>query len=927
MHALLLLSVSTLLAGQSQTAAAVARPVPLLRELAARAGDPDARVRLNRQGQVRSVHGQLGRLGNGRDVAAAFVRARAALLGLTDRDTLRVISDEEDAHGNRHVKLERQVRGIPVEADEVRLHASRDGMVRILEAELSPLQELVLDAKQLSAGDAVRRAFPTGVTPVEPADPTRVIVGGSLQLARPRVAWRVNVSYDVKGDVGVREFVYVDVMTGARILVLTRQYNAGTPTTMQSQNLAGQNVTIHVTQHPQSILLVDSVTIPQAGTISTVNGGENYAYYQTSSTGSPFTDRAAVTIHSSIKSIMDAYRSRYGFEHWNFATRPSTRGGQAIAVAHEGTNYANATFSTTTDNGVTFGVMRFGDGDNNVLTQTASCYDVAAHELGHGVVQGTAGLVYQFQSGALNEHMADVLGWLEDQEDDLIGEDCAGPAVAPALRDMCNPGNVPQGQPGHMSMFQNLPNTEDGDYGGVHINSGIPNKAACNARNTVGAQKVGQVWFQTVKNHLGPSSTFADMVAGTSSSCGEVSLSGADCASIAQAWADVGLAAGASMGGCPANATEQNGQCFCNSGFEPNSEGTGCQAIASVSCPPNSTAQEGSCYCNVGYVPSSDGSACAPENMAACPSNSHREGGSCVCDPCFQGNPNGNGDGCNPTPNCATCQDPLESGEGGSCQCITGISEVCGDTSMTYSVMVGGMEVTGEICCRPDNPCGWADDGACDCFSECGWDSNDCQGTTGEEALCRARNLDVCGAETWAGRCVGDVLIWCDDRTVMDRRYVSYVHCPTYQALLVCGADAVNGGFNCVEQQSQCGDVPASGRCSGSTGQYCNEGVIESIECTNGCGDFTYMGTSFQYCYPCPANSTLSDDQCLCNGGYRVGDDGTSCVSDSAGGAGADGGQGSGDDEESCRCAELPSTGAPWLGLVVMGLFLARRRS
>nr|CAB05671.1 Peptide Hydrolase [Thermoactinomyces vulgaris] len=77
---------------------------------------------------------------------------------------------------------------------------------------------------------------------------------------------------------------------------------------------------------------------------------------------------------------------------------------------------------------------------------------------------------------------SDVLGNLVENKNDpkwLLGEDVTTPGIAgDALRSMSNPNEY--GQPGHMNEYQNLPNTREGDWGGVHINSGIPNKAFYN---------------------------------------------------------------------------------------------------------------------------------------------------------------------------------------------------------------------------------------------------------------------------------------------------------------------------------------------------------------------------------------------------------------------------------------------------------------
>ena len=117
------------------------------------------------------------------------------------------------------------------------------------------------------------------------------------------------------------------------------------------------------------------------------------------------------------------------------------------------------------------GVMRLGSG-GRYFSNLAGSLDVIAHELAHGVTQNTSRLVYENQPGALNESFSDIIGAQVDRNDWLIGEDVT--LTSDFLRSMKNPSAG--SQPSHMDQFMRLPNTADGDWGGVHINSGIPNR-------------------------------------------------------------------------------------------------------------------------------------------------------------------------------------------------------------------------------------------------------------------------------------------------------------------------------------------------------------------------------------------------------------------------------------------------------------------
>jgi Zn-dependent metalloprotease len=134
---------------------------------------------------------------------------------------------------------------------------------------------------------------------------------------------------------------------------------------------------------------------------------------------------------------------------------------------------------------------------NGTLRSLASSLDVVAHELFHGVTEATSRLVYESESGALNESYSDIFGILVSN---LAQPDIAkwnweiGDAISSslaALRDMKDPTRF--GQPKLMKNFRVLPNTRSGDFGGVHINSGIHNFAAF---NVITAKSGGRFVFQ-----------------------------------------------------------------------------------------------------------------------------------------------------------------------------------------------------------------------------------------------------------------------------------------------------------------------------------------------------------------------------------------------------------------------------------------------
>jgi Zn-dependent metalloprotease len=173
--------------------------------------------------------------------------------------------------------------------------------------------------------------------------------------------------------------------------------------------------------------------------------------------------------------------------------------------------------------------MIYGDGDKVFFDSFTKDIDIIAHELSHGIIDYTANFEYKFESGALNESFADVFGMMVKhynrnesvkKSDWKIGKNILiGPKYA--LRSMKAPGmgylNHPEigddEQVPVMSQYKNWP--ENKDYGGVHVNSGIPNFAFYVAAFNLGGnswEKMGKVWYaaMTDRKLLKKNSTFAD---------------------------------------------------------------------------------------------------------------------------------------------------------------------------------------------------------------------------------------------------------------------------------------------------------------------------------------------------------------------------------------------------------------------------------
>jgi Zn-dependent metalloprotease len=202
--------------------------------------------------------------------------------------------------------------------------------------------------------------------------------------------------------------------------------------------------------------------------------------------------------------------------------------------------------------------MVYGDGDGRIFDRFTKAVDVIGHELTHGVTQYEASLAYADQPGALNESFSDVFGSLVKQRtldqtaaqaDWLIGAGLFTPSVhGAALRSMAAPGTAyddpvigKDPQPADMKSYVD---TTD-DNGGVHINSGIPNRAFYLAATTIGGyawEKAGRAWYVTLRDRLRPDSDFKAAATLTTAVAAELFGSRSPVASaIRAAWKKVGV--------------------------------------------------------------------------------------------------------------------------------------------------------------------------------------------------------------------------------------------------------------------------------------------------------------------------------------------------------------------------------------------------
>ena len=228
--------------------------------------------------------------------------------------------------------------------------------------------------------------------------------------------------------------------------------------------------------------------------------------------------------------------------------------------------------------------MVYGDGDGQILKETALSLDVTAHELTHGVTNSTSNLVYQRESGAINEAMSDIFGagteaWVQSlalegkdpsdgnpaqfrtfRETWLLGDDIAGSQLGEALRYMDNP--TEDGRSADYYPERNYPNctpNSSNDNCGVHTNSGIANLAfylLCEGGThprgktnvqvpAIGIVKALHIFYETNAQLLTSNATFEDLrYASAQAAVNQFGENSCEYVAIMKAWDAVGINGG-----------------------------------------------------------------------------------------------------------------------------------------------------------------------------------------------------------------------------------------------------------------------------------------------------------------------------------------------------------------------------------------------
>ena len=443
-----------------------------------------------------------------------FLTENKELFGLQNPfNELNLLSTTTDELGQTHLKFQQKYENVVLLKGQLIVHISDDGKVIGVNGKYYPT--LTFNTKPNISSD---QAIVSAKKKLENYD----FVGENTELVLMERGINFYLAFAVKlpSKFMPNMVVYVDAESGQVIYkddgIRYDGPQVGTGVDLKNQTkqintyLYGGAYYMVNTALPMYVAPFDSlkgvVSVYDAKNDTSGNGYNSASLVSDPNNNNNFNDnvslKAAVSAHLFVKDAYNFYKSHYNRNSYDNA------GHSMINVVHYKDKYNNAFW-----NGAT---MTYGDGDNVEFSNLAGAYDVIVHELTHAVTERTVNLIYENQQGALNESISDCFAALADSSNWLIGEEVYTPNTAnDALRNMLQPhNNATTGsnswQPEHMNEFVTLPNTPEGDNGGVHINSGIPNRAFALTAEAITRWKAGQIWYRALTTYLTNNSNFND---------------------------------------------------------------------------------------------------------------------------------------------------------------------------------------------------------------------------------------------------------------------------------------------------------------------------------------------------------------------------------------------------------------------------------
>lgn len=525
-----------------------------------RSANPDAVIRFNeRTGLVASISGTLSGRSDAlsHEAARAFLEQNSSLFGVATVDSELESQPTKETATGHFVYFTQKKNGIPVEGGKITIRV-KDGIVRTV-------------SNHLTHGISVEtRPTIDQQAAVAIADTETKLTGLAPAVCLVILPWEDRVHLAFKIDYPTtrtqdpsRFRVYVDALNGKIIGMENRIMDVG-PAVGSGIGVDGVSKTLSTYESAGQFYL-GNYPIPSSQNITIKTYTANTSttlpglLVRDPNSDNTWTDPAAVDAHYYGNYVVNFYRNKFGNFSWFAGSGFNTSGG-LVSTVHYDMAYDNAFWDGSQ--------MVYGDGDV-LFYPLSGALDVVAHEITHGVTEAITSLSYCKEPGALNESWSDVMGMFNameygDSSAYLIGHTIMKIATKPnyqayyALRRMDDPtfrsDAYPEndynladplnnwGQPAHTSEKYVAGCWPWTDNGGVHINSGIPNKAAylIVSNPAVGLAKAEQIYYQAMF-YLTSDAQFTDGRNAVELATTDLYGSGAELAVVQQAFDTVGI--------------------------------------------------------------------------------------------------------------------------------------------------------------------------------------------------------------------------------------------------------------------------------------------------------------------------------------------------------------------------------------------------
>lgn len=449
----------------------------------------------------------------------AFFEDLHQTTGIEDpRVNLAISGIMKDEYGITHINACQKYKGVKIYGSEFSLHLSSvserfAGRMYDIDNEINTIPQY---SSEQASETAVRDIRSTTVYKDLSAREKQILKYdkpvSELIILKKEDSFRLAYQVAVRPNFIEIWMYFIDARTGE----ILKKYNATCsdgPVITSAVDLNGVSRTINTYLEAGKYYMIDMAepmfnTTTQEGIIMTLNANNTSTseldYNMFTSSNNTWTIPSSVSAHYNATT---AYRTFYNLFGRNSI---NGKGGDIISFVNvaedDGTSMENAFWNGQ--------AVFYGNGGSN-FKPLAGALDVAAHELGHGIVSSTSNLEYYGQSGAINETYADIFGSVVDSLDWYIGEDITKTAFSPsgALRNMADPHNLgsslddPYWQPKHVTEMY----TGEGDNAGVHINNGIGNHAYYLFASSVSSRKkAARIFYRALTTYLKSTSQLID---------------------------------------------------------------------------------------------------------------------------------------------------------------------------------------------------------------------------------------------------------------------------------------------------------------------------------------------------------------------------------------------------------------------------------